>query len=546
MIIKGRYLNDNNNVKPDASQVQLLTGGVRIFFGGIELSLKEERGGGLILTNTAGAAIPVNPESITVTGNITRLGLPGGSTLVFNSAGSAKEPEMQINAEFAQDVSEVSIPIIPHRSIVRNNGQLGIMYNGSRYMFNGSGRELEINMIVLSKESSFVSYRSRGRQKSFDPSNFIIPQAQNYYFALSNWQDLSFTRWSQNAASLNNEDDITGYLSEALRQNNFSAALTSIPGSFTGSPQHTYKSSAYMGGMVDAYRSFTAAEDRKINTINLLIKENPLDILKEEHIIDYLLIRGNTVLANDIIQLIQNTSPEKLNIDYCPGLLEAYSDIKRWSPSINNPVEPLMEQILLLVSENLSKDTVSNLVYASGSKDRDLYYGVRLGTALVSWAEDAKNIEWTDIGHSLVLSALTNAGPGAGNLYSILKPGDYYPKAMLLADGLWAWTVSPSVRSFWSDGNLNITFSFPSGQAHYVIIRGIKPFIKIQIHEMDWRTDSQFERYDSSGWVYYTQDQTLVLKLRHKSQAENIKIVYRYEAPPPAAEDNNTGDYFGW
>jgi len=51
---------------------------------------------------------------------------------------------------------------------------------------------------------------------------------------------------------------------------------------------------------------------------------------------------------------------------------------------------------------------------------------------------------------------------------------------------------------------------------------------------MDWRSDSQFERYDSSGWVYYSQEQTLVLKMRHRTQVENIRIFYRAETPAPA------------
>jgi hypothetical protein len=542
MIIKGRYLqpfeNENFYIENDEQAVQLLTGGVRIFFGGLEFILKEERGGGLVITNDDGSVFPVNPESFSIKENTARLGLPGGSTLIFSSSGPEKEPELQINLVFAADVSEVSIPIIPHRSLVRNNGQIGIMYNGNRYMFSGTGQEFEINRIILSKGNSSVSYRSKGKQRAFDPSNFIIPQAQNYYFALSNWQDLSYTRWYQSASSLRNEDDITGYLSEALRQNNYNTALNSIPRDFTGSTQHTYRSAVYLGGMSSAYRTFVSEENKRLNAINTLMKENSLDILKEEHIIDYLLTRGDTVLAYDIIRLIQDTSSEKLTIDYCPGLLEAYADIKRWNTSIDNPVEPLIEQILILVSENLSKDTVSNLVYASGSKERDLYYSVRLGNTLINWAEDAKNADWADIGRSLVLSALTNAGPGAGNLYANLKLTEYYPRALWLGEpGFWAWTISPSVKPSWQDGNLNISFTFPVSSTHHVIIRGIKPFLSLRIHDTNWRTDSQYERYDSSGWVYYQQEEILVLKLRHRESIENIKIVYKYAAPPPVVEE---------
>jgi hypothetical protein len=192
----------------------------------------------------------------------------------------------------------------------------------------------------------------------------------------------------------------------------------------------------------------------------------------------------------------------------------------------------------VLVSENLSKDTVSNLVYASASKDRDLYYSVRLGNTLINWAEDAKNADWTDIGRSLVLSALTNAGPGAGNLYANLKPTEYYPRALWLGEtGFWAWTVSPSVKPTWQDGNLNISFSFPVSSTHHVIISGIKPFLSLQIHGTNWRTDNQYERYDSSGWVYHQQEQILVIKLRHREQTETIKIIYKNAAPPPPVEE---------
>jgi len=549
MIIKGRYLQSDEKEKNAVeSSAQLLTGGVRVFFGGLEFNLKEDHGDGLILTGINGSVIPVNPESLTVKENTARLGLPGGSALVFSSSASARGPELQINAEFANDVSEVTIPIIPRRSLVRNNGQLGIMYNGDRYLFNGSGQELENNKIVLSKGNTFISYRSRGKQKTFDPANYIIPLSQNYYYTVSSWQDSSFTNWKQNAALLQNEDDIIGYISEALRQNYYAAALNSVNRS-----QLSYKSSVYLGGMTSAYRSFTSEENKKINAITILTRESPLDILKEEHIIDYLLTRGNIMLASDIIQFIQNVGPEKLIVDYCPGLLEAYSDIKRWNLSIRNPVEPLIEQILFLVSENISKDTITNLVYASGSKERDLYFSARLGNALIYWGDDVKNTEWADIGRSLVLSALTNAGPGAGNLYSNLKPAEYYPRAVWLADnGFWTWTASPYVRSSWSDGNLNISYSFPVNMTHHAIIRGVKPFIKLQIHGTDWRSDSQFEQYDSSGWVYYSQEQILVLKLRHRLQIENIRIIYRYEAPPPVIEEEEAdtapsgGEEFVW
>jgi len=217
--------------------------------------------------------------------------------------------------------------------------------------------------------------------------------------------------------------------------------------------------------------------------------------------------------------------------DYCPGLFEAYSDFKRYRPSANNPLEHLTEQALLIVSENLNLDGDNDLLFASASDNENMDYSMRLGRALVGWAQ--ADSQWAAIGRSLVLSVLSSGGSGAGKFYNMLYQTDYSPRAESLSDSLWAWTASPSVNASYINGNLNISFSFPVSTSHYVIIKGVSPFLKIQIHDMDWRTDSQFERYDSSGWVYYSQEQILILKVRHRTQVENIRIFYRAETPPP-------------
>ena len=81
---------------------------------------------------------------------------------------------------------------------------------------------------------------------------------------------------------------------------------------------------------------------------------------------------------------------------------------------------------------------------------------------------------------------------------------------------------------------------------HYAIIRGVRPFISIQIHGRDWRSDPQFERYESSGWVYYQQEQVLILKLRHFSATENMRIIYRFAErpppPPPVTAESDSGN----
>ncbi|MCL1959406.1 MAG: hypothetical protein FWF68_07365 [Spirochaetes bacterium] len=552
MSIRGHFLQsqsaaisaDENSGEEDETGMQRITGGIKLFFGGLEFNLKEEREKGLTLAGIDGI-VSVNPEYMLVKGNTVRFELPGGTVLVFNSIESSRGNELLINAEFAENISEVTIPVTPRKStLVKNNGT-GIMYNNLLYSF--PGQELENGAITLSGERTFISYRSRGKQKVLDPADYIIAQSSNYENAFSAWRDSSFSQWNRNAAVMQNEEDIIAYCAEALVRGGYTAATAAIPGDFSTSTRHSYKSAVFTGGMANAYRTLNTTESDRINLVTRLARERSPDILKEEHIIDYLYTRNNLSLANDVISMINEVDPEMLIQDYCPGLLEAYSDIKRLFPEVNNPVGRLTEKIFNLILENLNHDAENDLVYASDSEGLNMDFSLRLGKAIIDWAQPEQNTEWAAIGRSLILSVLTDS-IGSGKFYNILKPGNYNPHAVWLAEnGIWAWTVSPSVKASYQSSNLNIDISFPAGSVHYVIIRGIRPFIKLQMHGQDWRTDNQFERYDSSGWVYYQQEQTLILKLKHRTTLENIRIFYRVEAPPVIHEEvEEVLPYYDW
>jgi hypothetical protein len=536
MTIRGRYLQTQQQTKQEDEEI---TGGVKILYGGLEFSLKEENGKGLTLTNINNINIPVNPQMMLNADNSVCFTLPGGTTLTFTPIDSANGQELRINAEFTEDILEVTIPIVLRRSsLVRDSGQLGVMYGGSRYVFTSLGQELENGYLTLSKNNTFISYRARGKLRAFDPSDYIITQAPNYDTVIRNWQNTVFTQWNQNPVSLQYEDDIIAYSAQALLRGNYTQATGAISRDFINSSRQSFRSSGFVGGMTGAYNSFASFENEKINLITRLIREGSLNILKEDHILDFLFTRSNPVLANEVIEIINDANPDMLTSDHCPGLLEIFYDMRQWRPEVKNPIEHLTNQMILLISDNLYRDTENDTIYASSSESNNSEYGMRLGKALVFWADATQNTEWSAIGRSLVLSAITNGN--AGRLHNILNPTEYYPRASWLTnEGLWAWTVSPSIRATYIDSNLNIAVSFPANMSHYMLIRGVRPFIGIQIHGMDWRSDSQFERYDSSGWIYYPADQTLVLKLRHRVIAENVRIIYRVAAPAPVIDENS-------
>lgn len=74
-------------------------------------------------------------------------------------------------------------------------------------------------------------------------------------------------------------------------------------------------------------------------------------------------------------------------------------------------------------------------------------------------------------------------------------------------------------------GVVTISIDFPLSQTHYVILNGIEQFRTIYIYDMAFRTDPRFETYNSSGYVYQAATETALLKSRHRSKLERIRLV---------------------
>ena len=544
MTIRGRYLNDikltNWEIEylsyefPHA-EVNPVAGGIRIFYAGLEFNLTEERGKGFILKDTGGNNIPVNPEIMLTTEDTARFILPTGTIISFTQTETSRGLQVFISADFAEDISEAVIPIIPRRSsIIIDSEHLGVMYGGSRYIFSGSGKELENGYVTLTNENASVSYFTRGRLNIFDASDFIVAGERNYDSEVRSWQESIFGWFNQNRSLLVNEDDVTAFLSQALQRGSYTAALSAVPSVFASGPNHSFKSAAFIGGMTNAYRRFIAYENEKSALISRLVRERSIDIFLESHIIEFLLLRNNTTQANDIIGIARNLTEDDLTVDHIPGLLEAYQDIRRSLPVIGNPFEHLSAKIIELLSEDLVRpDAENDLVFAQDSSGVNIDYSMRLGLALIFWAETEKIPDWVSIGRSLVLSAVKDNING--KFYSYFRLPDYYPRAVpLSSENMWAWTAAQSIAVSNVSGDINLAITFPANFSHHIIIRGVRPFLSLQFNGQTWRSDSQFEIYDSFGWIYYADEQVLVLKVRQNASLVNIRLIYRAPAPAPA------------
>jgi hypothetical protein len=575
MTVSGQYRLSAERELPATADELVLTGGAVVRFGGLELNLKNREDlfndQGFVLVDSDGGRRAAIPEYMIRSGDTVRFRLSGGTELVFSSLVSNNGPELRIAAFLEAGVFALEIPFKPRRSsIVRDaeNGRLGVLYNGLYFQFSHFARWEEQGRLVLNSHNSSVSYRVRSERKTFNPGDFIISRAltgETFSDALAQLLDRQYALWSRVAPAQIDEDLAVAYGGESLRRGSYRAAVASLASAFPPAGR-TYESSVYLGGMSRVLRSFTTTEREEGSRITRLLNAHSPDLLREPHIVAFFADRGLTAEMNSLLGYAASIDPESLTLDLVPGIFEGYTDLKGlWSglrPGAANPFEALIERARLLVAEGIAKDAEQDLVFVYDNGSAESEFNLRLGNALRLWAEAAGDGDWAALGRSLILSVLSLTGASgsapralvrsengetvetqddrisAARLYRLLNPGDYHPRATLIDSGtnaIWAWTAAPAVSAVLDTERLDISVSFPVNETHYMIIKGIRPFGRLQLYDVFFRSDSQFERYDSSGWIYFPEDRILMLKMKHRATTEHIRIFFRQEVEPAAS-----------
>ncbi|MDR2403690.1 MAG: hypothetical protein LBD78_06630 [Spirochaetaceae bacterium] len=557
MRVSGHYDVREAGMDTQESGEYFLSGGASVFFGGMEFRLTGERrddGFKIIRQNKEreGAA----PLSMVISGNTVLFRFAGGYQLEFalqNDDGR----ELRIFPGFGEEGSAMELPFRLGRNTRMaelGDGQVIVNDGGTQYSFSRPSIDRKQQLILI--EDAGIVYRAVPESRGISPDSYVISQARDfqlYQDAVNRWRDGVYARWNRNAGSLNDEARIVAYIGEALQRNSYGIAVASLSSAVRTATRKGFDVAVYLGQLNQAFQSFSAFDRETRVEITRLIGEGSTDFLKEPHVFAWLGIRGLGNLIDEGAALIYAIDPVLLSEDIIPGILESFVDWKRYRPYGDNPFEDLIDPALSRIHEGIQRDAKGERVlFFSGSR-ADSEFNFRLGLALKHYGEETGNDGWAALGRSLVLSILSlddNTGSvpagiglsdtgeivekteiervGAARLCRLLSPNSY-PRALSIgadANGIWAYTASPAIRASQSNNILDVAVTFPVGETHYMMIRGVKPFTKLQLYNMDYRTDPQFERYDSSGWSYLSEEQTLLLKMKHRDETEHIRIFF--------------------
>jgi hypothetical protein len=561
MVVSGHYRVDGDNsiatnVAADNPDGYWLEGDVHVVFGGMEFALVNRTDGHSLRLTGEGWSREALPEAMLVSGNSINFALPGGTALIFTNYNTGNAVDMRITGVFSEDVTGIELPFrLQRRTSIQSSrdGQFIVSADGVNYTFGSSPIDADRRLLLIKPDGDLVSYRTLPEFNVFSPDDFVLREAavaETYDAAITRWIDQNFSLWSRSISGLDNEDIVIALAGEAYNRGSYGAAVNAVSSAFLNGTNRTYESSVYLGDLDDAYRGFIAADSEKLSRLTRMINERSLEFLLEPRVFEFLSVRGQQNLMDAAADLVDTIDPAILALDLVPGIFEGYTD---WEASggADNPFRRLLDPAWSVVSGNLIRtDNVPPgmnagdqgalegrvLLLYNGAEDHE--FNLRLGKALLACAETVRNNSWAAVGRSVILSALYGTGEdydsahselANARLYRILRPNGAYPRVVALAPqpaNSWALTAAPALSITQDNNGLTIDVTFLVGETHYMIIRGVPPFNRLQLYNIDFRTDPQFERYDSSGWSYSTQEQTLILKMLHRSQVERIRIIF--------------------
>ena len=335
---------------------------------------------------------------------------------------------------------------------------------------------------------------------------------------------------SQSRIDSLSEMDITAYVAELASRGRYSQAVSSVPDSFKRSSKRTYISAPFFDNLVSMNRSL-AIQNEKFAS---LVKSSSPDVFATEGMASYILREKNSPAIRQLIDSVSQA--QTFSAPQAAGALDVYSELSSKEPVLAS----ILEKATPLCVSSIEKSCVLENSTLKIKKDDgtlfDVYDAVFIGTSLAKYGRASSNALLTQAGNLIVYTALSASELSVrtiSGIYRMIAPDNtYFPHAEILGwygdSCVWAWTCAQSISCAHDNAlTANVLIEFPHEQTHYVIFSGVPDFRgKIEIQGMMFRTDPNFETYNSSGYVYQEGSRSLFLKSRHKSRVELIRLFF--------------------
>ncbi|MGP1587134.1 MAG: hypothetical protein ACTTHG_02185 [Treponemataceae bacterium] len=398
--------------------------------------------------------------------------------------------------------------------------------------------EIQEKQMLFSSAKNTISY------ESFEPvAKFAFESIANHPLASSellneNINTISLICETEfDPAQDFNEQAANAYMAEMTAKSRYIDAMEKIPESYKKDSRRTFITAPYFNNLVQMNSSMEMQIGNLEYKANYSIEKQNLSIFETDNLADFLMTQNASFVSKvcSIPSAITEFLPTVLQAS---GIIQVYTNLTLQ----NNKNANLLAAFIPKCIETVEKSIVleNDKLFITQNKEKPgAITQVSIGNIMYRYGKISGNENLKSAGIMLVNSNIPQKKHltlnTAAELYSILKKDNaFLPHFKLIkysdSKPVWAWTSAQSVKYDKDEyGTILISTKFPAGAVHYMILKNIEPFSKIEIYGIKFRTDPRFESYNSSGYVYLAETKTLLLKYRHKSEIEDIRLFYEYE-----------------
>lgn len=462
----------------------------------------------------------------------------------------SSEAPLTVRAEVPQTVQNFYLPygFAYNMKIQKDEGKK-VVLNDKKLNWSFSTDEVNDGYIVFSAKETLANYSIFDDTKKFTLDSLTeLAQAEgiNYLTVTTNFKNNLISAFKATLSDNNfSEQAVVSYVAAMSEAGKYQQAVDDIPQSYKRSEQRTYLSAPYFNNLVNMNTILEQQLKTDSNLISKAVYSDSLDIFTTHNLAAHLCIHDKKDEVTKILEKAASADILNCAIAQITGIMQTFNDLCSMNTEYAKILRPVMDAC---IEKLTSACKFENNVLTISENDTFLsvIQGVETGIALLRYGEISGNEIYTKAGRVIVSSYISESSSfdlrTLANLYPLIAYDNwYYPHFNIIHaeknKSIWAWTCAQEIKYLKDDeGSILLSVVFPQGLTHYIIFKEIPEFNSIYMYNMAFRTDPRFETYNSSGYVYKTATNTLLIKSRHKSETEDIKLVYKAPAPQkPAA-----------
>lgn len=465
-----------------------------------------------------------------------------GSTILFAVSDETENASLTVSVNPSGNNDSITIPFQTTSGYTITEQQETRLLLASRNtLFALTAPEIGENTITFKEKEYTASFAA------YDPTqHFTFDSIVEYALADNKAYDTTITKirsdvinkFNQllNSATISSltEQSVIAYVAEMASLNKYDEALDAVPESFKKGNKRTYLSSPFFDNLVTMNNSLVMQTEKYASMVTNSTSSKDLDIFLVDGISDYVLRERMTSKIQKLLSMPKEITPFEPTVTQAAGILNMYTVLAEKNINLSQLLEPVIEQCVSVITDYSSVEDDRIYIMNNDSKLGTLQ-SVQVGKALASYGRFINNDSYVKGGQLIVNSVLTDTSSfdlnTAASLYATLVTDNkFYPHTQILGyygeTPVWAWTCADNITyEKNNDGVIDINIDFTHTKTHYIIFNGVPTFhANIEIQSQKFRTDPRFETYNSSGYVYHADTQTLFIKSRHKSKVELIRL----------------------